>query len=275
MCPRWFNTDIIQLAPSHVQGRPAPYFLHPAELYARLPVPADGRCIRLLELEPLPKKKARDTWPLTGRLRVVRLADSPDFAALSYVWGGYSTPQDTLLIHLDGRHGAQYAQLNITTNCRDALRELRRKYGEVSVWVDAICINQRDDHEKSWQITLMEEIYSWATPVYVWLGHETERSNRALKWLSRASHRGLFLDLVDFASTEGVLSRFHVKLKLARSVLTVILERLWERQASCLYVLHGIWNLVGGKGFEKGVLQLPSQTDGAWSELTHNQRFPD
>lgn len=259
MCPRWFRTDIFELAHGYIQRQPAPYFLRPDELYANLPVPADGRCIRVLDLDPLPKKKAKDRSPLTGRLRVVRLADSPDFAALSYVWGGYSASPDYLTIHVNDGPAGQYTDLAITANCRDALRALRRKYGGVSIWVDAICINQRDDQEKSWQITLMEEIYSWAAPVIVWLGRGTTRSNRALTWLSRASHRGLFLDLVDFASTEGVLDRVHIKMKLARSFMGVVVERLWERQVSYIYLFHGIGGWLGGKGFHACMLHLTAK----------------
>ncbi|KAH9204993.1 heterokaryon incompatibility, partial [Leptodontidium sp. 2 PMI_412] len=58
----------------------------------------------------------------------------------------------------------------ITTNCRDALIALRKRYGRLTIWIDAICINQQDIEEKSKQIQLMEEIYSWSERVIVWLG---------------------------------------------------------------------------------------------------------
>jgi hypothetical protein len=51
--------------------------------------------------------------------------------------------------------------------------------------VDSICINQNDEAEKVSQIQLMQEIYTWATVVYTWLGDGTPGSNRAIKYLDR------------------------------------------------------------------------------------------
>ncbi len=41
---------------------------------------------------------------------------------------------------------------------------------EVYLWADAICINQKDELEKSHQIVLMEDIYAQAESVYIDLG---------------------------------------------------------------------------------------------------------
>ena len=38
------------------------------------------------------------------------------------------------------------------------------------MWIDAICINQKDDDEKSTQVALMRDIYHFADEVIVWLG---------------------------------------------------------------------------------------------------------
>jgi hypothetical protein len=150
-------------------------------LYAFLPISSQPRTIRLLDVDGLPawRSGTLDHIPLTGTLRVVSLSTCPDFAALSYVWGRPSSPPDVISC-------GDY-DIEITTNCRDALRQLRRRYGSVTVWVDAICINQKDAREKSSQIPLMEEIYTWARQVYVWLGSGNEKSNRAMKYLSTKS----------------------------------------------------------------------------------------
>ena len=50
------------------------------------------------------------------------------------------------------------------------LAALIRHFGELEVWVDTICINQRDDVEKSSQVTMMGNIYRTAHRVYAWLG---------------------------------------------------------------------------------------------------------
>ncbi|KAI1410543.1 heterokaryon incompatibility protein-domain-containing protein [Hypoxylon sp. FL1857] len=149
-------------------------------IYEALPLPAKYKCIRVLEL----KKCARFEDPLAGDIRVIsldRVFDTP-FTALSYVWGGYSYPKDTIVCGQD--------LITITTNCRDALRQLRMvTKGELTIWVDAICINQADDKEKESQIPLMGEIYSRADMVYIWLGNSTLASKKAISCLSLAAQR--------------------------------------------------------------------------------------
>ncbi|KAI1399529.1 heterokaryon incompatibility protein-domain-containing protein [Hypoxylon fuscum] len=182
MDPGQLSVDTEQIELQVNNGATPSLQLTPSQLYASLPV-SENRTIRLLDLDGLPSESDTDEVPLIGTLRVVSLATSPCFAALSYVWGEYSKPdRDTLEIRHDG---GQNTKLEITANCRDALRSLRRMHGPLCIWVDTICINQPDNIEKESQISLMEEIYSWAVPVYAWLGPSTDASDRAMKWLSR------------------------------------------------------------------------------------------
>lgn len=144
--------------------------------YASLSL-SGSKSIRLLELDKPSKVNAgNDSHPLTGALRVVSLQDFPSFTALSYVWGDYSIPDDTILCN--------NVALRITTNCRDALLQLRKRDEPVVIWVDSICVNQSDDAEKSNQISLMQDIYTWANTVYIWLGTGTAESDCAMDCLS-------------------------------------------------------------------------------------------
>jgi hypothetical protein len=149
----------------------------PSLLYATLPLQSGSLQIRVLDLCCPKDVSAADD--LTGTLRVVDLADSPAFTALSYVWGSYADNPDTL------RCGG--FDLPITETCREGLVALRQQYGAITIWVDAICINQSDDSEKASQIGLMEQIYTWASTAYIWLGPGDERSERAIKGLRRLS----------------------------------------------------------------------------------------
>jgi hypothetical protein len=173
---------------------PAPVARASELLYASLHLPPQGRYIRLLDLDPLPANFVnRAKRPLRGTLRLVSLQDCPRFTALSSVWGGYSTPRDAI-------HYNEGTPIEITTNCRDALVALRKRYGVLTIWVDAICIDQQNIQEKSTQIPLMEEIYSWAEHVFIWLGPGNKSSRKAMHWLWKASY-GSFLDaLVRIAS---------------------------------------------------------------------------
>jgi hypothetical protein len=40
------------------------------------------------------------------------------------------------------------------------------------VWIEAICINQADDQEKSHQVAMMGDVYENASNVLIWLGDE-------------------------------------------------------------------------------------------------------
>ena len=51
------------------------------------------------------------------------------------------------------------------------------------LWVDAMCINQDDDHEKSYQLALMRKLYGTASELLIWLGDEEQFQSRGLELL--------------------------------------------------------------------------------------------
>lgn len=65
------------------------------------------------------------------------------------------------------------------------MRRLRPNKPERSrnLWIDAICINQKDDKEKAVEVQLMYEIYANAERVNIWLGQGSESTALALRWL--------------------------------------------------------------------------------------------
>ncbi|KAK4108984.1 HET-domain-containing protein, partial [Canariomyces notabilis] len=86
------------------------------------------------------------------------------YEAISYVWGDETFPQPILV---NGRF------LAIRRNLHNALYHLRhpRESGRRrTLWVDALCINQSDMHERNHQISLMRNIFSNARQVIAWLG---------------------------------------------------------------------------------------------------------
>lgn len=52
----------------------------------------------------------------------------------------------------------------------DALRRLRLRDRQRTIWIDAICINQNDIIERNVQVQNMREIYSKADNVLIWVG---------------------------------------------------------------------------------------------------------
>ena len=178
----WHNLEM----DSRSAPAPSPPQIHftPAQLYETLPIPSSHSYIRVLDLD---KGSSSSSRQLTGTLRVVDLRTCPRFATLSYVWGSSSigAAENAPIITCNGHI------LPITQSCQDALLALqqqhRRRGGDITIWVDAICINQADDSEKSMQIPLMEEIYTWAEVVYVWLGPGSDVTENAIECISRAS----------------------------------------------------------------------------------------
>lgn len=116
--------------------------------------------IRLLEIAPA-------EWDEEIRCKLVHalLPNEPTFSALSYVWG---SAKKTKSVILDG------IEHPITANAYDALRRVRQTFGAVTVWIDAICINQSDKAERNHQVQLMKKIFSAAERVVVFLGEVQE-----------------------------------------------------------------------------------------------------
>lgn len=125
------------------------------------------REFRLLELLP-----GSSTAPLECRLSHHSLDDPLImYEALSYVWGD---PKMAYPIQLNGH------QFFITESLYIAFMYLRHEIHKRTIWVDAVCINQKDDGERSQQVRVMADIYEKATQVVVWLGEEADDSNLAM-----------------------------------------------------------------------------------------------
>jgi hypothetical protein len=103
------------------------------------------------------------------------LDDSPDYDALSYAWGD---TKDVKLISLNGH------PFHVTANLRGALSRLRQFSIGRSIWIDAICINQRDLKERSEQVVKMDQIFKQAVEVVSWLGDGDNESELAFALLS-------------------------------------------------------------------------------------------
>jgi Heterokaryon incompatibility protein (HET) len=155
-----------------------------ASLFASFPPLEAPKSIRLLDIFAAPGPED-DGQRIRCSLRVVDLdADKPHFTAISYVWG--TKADGTALIT------CMDTALQVTTNCHAALHHLRKKFGQFTIWIDAICINQKDEKEKMRQIPLMGDIFSLADKVFAWLGEGDDASYRAMAWLQTAGFPDLF-----------------------------------------------------------------------------------
>jgi hypothetical protein len=111
-----------------------------------------GKSIRVFHLDPASEFSSN----ISGSLHETSLQNSAAYDALSYEWGA---PEPKL------RHRARKRIL----------------------WIDAICIDQEDEKDKSHQVAMMADIYSKADRVIVWLGESTPESDYALTWCQHVS----------------------------------------------------------------------------------------
>lgn len=107
----------------------------------------------------------------------------PKYEALSYTWGDIS---DTIDIKV-GPNGEQ--DLAVTKSLSQALRYLRYETEARVMWIDAICVDQKNFTERSSQVQRMADIYTLAERVIIWLGPEGQDSSLALKSLRDLSNR--------------------------------------------------------------------------------------
>jgi RimJ/RimL family protein N-acetyltransferase len=128
--------------------------------------------IRLLKIH---KVDGNATTPdlIQCSLEYVSLVLPPPYTALSYCWGD---PKVTKEIVLDGE------TFEVTTNLHDALQELRQR-DHRALWVDAICVNQRNIEERNQQLLRMSAIYRRAEITVAWLGRAYHSTSFAFAML--------------------------------------------------------------------------------------------
>lgn len=130
-----------------------------------------GRQFRLLVLEPAPDRLDL----LRCQLNQVSFdAGDLEYIALSYTWG---VELATTPILING------VETWVTLNLEAALRHIRKSSCAVILWVDALCIDQKNNREKSHQVQMMREIYSGAKLVIAWLGSASEDSDLVMEIL--------------------------------------------------------------------------------------------
>lgn len=127
--------------------------------------------IRLLTLLP----EIDNSCTICCTIENISLIDPPNYKALSYCWGDPNVVETIKVNGIDTK---------ATTNLVLALRQLR-SYGRVTLWVDALCINQEDREERALQVQRMKDIFSQAIEVIVWVGPEDDHSPKALDFMEQ------------------------------------------------------------------------------------------
>lgn len=142
----------------------------------------------------------------------------PPFAALSYAWGNDGA---TNQIQLEGK------PFLVRDNLMAALHELVHCKLQKNIkyfWIDAICINQEDNTERTHQVNMMKEIYSNASVVIAWLGPSFPDSDLAMRTLQEVGQLGN----CDYSSDslKGFLVDLGIQPKSLRSRLNQAMGRI-------------------------------------------------
>ena len=118
----------------------------------------------------------------------------------------------------------RFRKFYVRANLYSALKQFRQKDQDLWLWVDAICINQKNTNEKSQQLSRIHDIYNKAYNVCIWLGQADDKgkSSRAINFIHKA---------VDLRLLDGLVSPTDSKTLLERatdwSCLTELMSSSW------------------------------------------------
>lgn len=101
--------------------------------------------IRLLVVQAGPKHE--DAY---CNLRIVSLLDRPMYETISYVWGDAKVRGS---IHLNGE------PMDVPASSEGAIRRVKLPDKDRIIWIDAVCIDQKNVAERGHQVGIMDKIY--------------------------------------------------------------------------------------------------------------------
>ncbi|KAH9874968.1 hypothetical protein J1614_004456 [Plenodomus biglobosus] len=107
-----------------------------------------------------------------GKLETFRLSSAPHFFTASYVWGTKAYSDTT--IHLNT------GSLPVLSSLVPFLHMVTKHddfHSRDWWWIDSLCINLEDGHEREKQIQIMADIYRRAKRAIIWLGKEQEEGS--------------------------------------------------------------------------------------------------
>ncbi|KAF5009248.1 hypothetical protein FDECE_4541 [Fusarium decemcellulare] len=105
--------------------------------------------------------------PIHFDLEVYKNERCPEYETTSYTWAGEDGDGSCCKPIFIGQY---WDVLLHTRNCWSMLRLMWPVKGLRMIWVDAICINQKDVEERDAQVSKMSQIYAECRGAYVYLG---------------------------------------------------------------------------------------------------------
>ncbi|KIW01409.1 uncharacterized protein PV09_07173 [Verruconis gallopava] len=172
-------------------------------------------------------------------LKSFRRAPDLHYDALSYTWGD-STKTEPIVVNA--------SRFEATKNLIAALQQLRdSRLDKIQrsnlIWIDALCINQNDEEEKSKQVQMMRNIFGSAVQVLVCLGPADKQLQNGLeavatvaqscaqRWMSRPFDNSFPCeeDINDFHEILNILRTQRSDYSTLSSIQHVYQQSWWER----------------------------------------------
>lgn len=130
------------------------------------PLPRASNAFRLLELQ---SGKKQDGIRCSLQIYAFPPSAETTYEPISYCWGDAKIKKSITV---------NDCRVDITKSLYMALVRLRLEDRPRLLWVDAICINQKDDAEKNDQVQIMRDIYRFGRKTLAWLGEGSRISTR-------------------------------------------------------------------------------------------------
>jgi hypothetical protein len=182
------------------------------------------RCVKRGEVRILTINPGNYSDSISCTLQEHDIRHVPKYTAISYCW-----TYDAELVNIRVDDNKTF---KVPVHLEACLHRLRSVTSAIRVWIDAFCINQNDQVEKSEQVSQMPQIYSSSWRTVIWLG-ETElyaptclvRANGycAIEGFSSVEHGGMLRVLGEFIQDEEKTS---LKPE-AKHLMRVWWKRLW------------------------------------------------
>jgi len=195
-----------------------------------------------------------DDVPIHCDLRTVRRVDKPDYDALSYAWGNENTTLPILVKHTG--KSTEYTKVQVTVNLCHALRHLRDDNLDVILWVDSLCINQKNIKEKDAQVERMRDVYAHARRTRVWLGSGDSKSDKAIIKLTGigkdVTDRGAFGLMLKMSrlSTKNPVEAYEAEMR-ARELVGDMFKRSATEQAESYDLLTELGKILSRPYWER------------------------
>ncbi|KAJ4291664.1 hypothetical protein N0V90_009559 [Kalmusia sp. IMI 367209] len=160
--------------------------------YTHPPLNPDRQEIRLLQA----KKSIEDgKESLLTRMTTVSLLDPKHlpYKALSYVWYDTTPVYDPKVLKTLAKLAPDDASSPIgklQESAFNAIWQMIDTENILTIWIDAVCINQEDNDERGSQVAMMASIYQNAEEIVAWLGPDSEMYGSGFQVIDRLAGFG-------------------------------------------------------------------------------------